>query len=218
MKEYILDSREASSYIRDVRKSKDGSLTVEFADGRIFRGVHEDEDNLSKIIATQEEQAKRGIENYSVFKRAEMSSRFKTVLSGVGALAFGTGLTFVPSIQQALQGQNPMVTVAGVGAITILGMIPAYAKLHHSKGVVRELDKLRYRGKHFDDLESFREYPNALTGLNPQTANWIRNSSDPFCILNIDCYEKEDLEQIMENIEVERKYDFTYQKKKSRRR
>ena len=218
MKEYILDGREASSYIRDVRKSKDGTLSVEFADGRVFKGVKESEENLSKIIATEEAQAKRGIENYTVFKRVEQASRFKTFLSGVGALAVGTGLTFVPSIQQMLHGQNPMITVAGVGAITILGMIPAYARLCHDKGVVRELDKLRFRGKHYEDLQSFREYPNALTGLSPQTANWIRNSKDPFSILNIDSYEKEDLEQIVENIGVEKQYDFTYQKRNSRRR
>lgn len=217
MKDYILNEEEAASYIRDVRKNSNGTLSVEFGDGKVFSNIIECEENLQKIISAEEAQAKKGIENYATFRDEVRKSRKRTFLSGVGAFALSTGATFIPAVSSAISGQNPLFVCAGIGAITVLGMIPAYAKLKKDSSKVEELDKLRFRQKYFSALQNFRNYPNALSGINPQVANWIWRNEDPFCILNIDAYDKEDLEKIVENIGVEETYHFTYQKRSPRR-
>ena len=216
MKEYIINDRDAAKYIRDVRKGSNGTYVVEFADGRTFTNIEASQENLEKIIATQEAQAEYGIKNYAKFRDEEKASRRRTFFSGIGAMAVGTGLAFIPAVQNALSSQSPLTVVAGIGAITILGALPAYARLRRDKSRMVELDKLRYRNSHLAELDSFREYPNALSSVNPRVANWMRQESDPFCILNVDSYSKEDLEQIVENIHVEKQYDFTYPKRKLR--
>ena len=57
-----------------------------------------------------------------------------------------------------------------------------------------------------------RNYHNALGGLNRRAAAHFSESEDPYCILDIDEYEKKDLEIMMENIEKEESFGFTYKK------
>ena len=216
MKNYILDGKGEESYIAKVIECKDGSLSVKFADGRVFNNVEACDENLQKIIAVQEEQALKGIEHYKEFKTKECNATALTVLSGIGALGISTGVSMIPAVQTALSSENPVVVAAGIGVITILGTIPALTKLCREKKRVKELDKLRYRKNHLSDLKRFKKYPNSLAGVDTSVAEWMKTSDDPFCILNIDEYSRDDLEQIMSNIRVEKEYDFTYEKGKSR--
>lgn len=218
MKNYLLDDRGKSKYIVDVREGKNGTLIVEFADGRVFTGIEKCDENIQKIIDVQESQAKKGIENYRKFKNKESHAVGLTFLSGAGScLAGACAVSFIPALNNTVSGQ-PAVITATVGAITVLGMIPALAKLHREKSRVGELDKLRFRDSHLDDLRSFKKYPNALSGLNPRVANWIKSQDDPFNILDVDNYDVSDLTQIMSNIEVEKAYNFTYKNSNSRSR
>ena len=218
MKDYIVDRNNSSTYIREVIRNNNGTLTVEFGDGQLFSNIAACDENIQKIIQTQEEQAKRGIEHFRTFVNQERSSKAKTILSGVGAFALGTGATFIPAVQEALSTQSPLVVFAGVGAITVLGMIPAYAKLRRNRQTVEELDKIRYRNVHLRELNRFREFPNSLAGIRPQLANWMIRQADPFCILHMDQYDKEDFMQIVSNIHTEETYGFTYAKRDSRNR
>jgi len=218
MKNYILDGKGEDRYIQKVIKNTDGTLTVVFADGRVFKNISLCEDNISKIIAVQEEQAKKGIENYRVFAKKESAAKAGVVASGIGAFAISAGATFIPAVQTAISSQDSFVIAAGIGIITVLGMIPAYAKFRKEKSKVDELNKIRYRNQHLQELESFRDYPNAMSGVRPTVAKWMRREKNPFCILNIGEYELDDLVQMMTNIDVEKAYDFTYNKGKSRSR
>ncbi len=216
MKNYTIDGKGEEKYIEKVIKKNDGTMYIVFADGRVFNNVLCCEENLEKIIATQEEQARKGIENYKVFKTNEVKSKALAVISGIGALTFSTGITMIPELQGFFDTQSPAVIATGVGVITILGTIPALVKLSRDKSKVKELEKLRYRDRNKKELDTFRDYPNALTGVDSSTAQWIKKHKDPFCILNIDEYDVEDLEQIISNINVEKEYNFTYIKEKSK--
>lgn len=217
MKNYAINAKDNEKYIQYVEKNRDGTITIVFADGRVFDNIVCCEENLEKIIAVQEEQAKKGIDNYKIFKTKENKSKALTLISGIGTLAVTTGITMAPAVNNALSSQSPVLVAAGVGLITILGTIPAFAKLRRDRGKVKELEKLRYRNKHKKELDSYAEYPNALAGIYPDTAKWISSTKDPFSILNIDEYSQYDLEQIVSNINVEKSYDFTYKKNIRRR-
>ncbi|MBR3210928.1 MAG: hypothetical protein IKF71_03200 [Bacilli bacterium] len=210
MKNYSLNDENAEQFITNVCASSDGTLIVEFADGKVFQHIEACDENLEKIIAAQEEQAKKGIESYRKFKNRERSSAFKTAVSGLGIAAAGVGATFIPTIHEMVQTNHPALVYTGIGVVAILGTIPAYSKLRKNRQDVEELDKLRYREEHLEDLQNIFSYPNALVGVNPRLAKWILKQDDPFCILFTDKYSLRDLQQIVSNIEVEKTFDFTY--------
>jgi len=210
MKNYITDKKGEEQFIREVKKGTNGTLTLKFADGKVFKNITACDENINKIIETQEAQAKKGIANYKTFVKREHNSGMAMAASGFAALAVSTGATFIPQIHEMISTQNPVVVAAGIGAITVLGMIPAYCKLRKNKSTVKEIDKLKYRETHINELKSFKNYPNALADVNSKVANWMKNEKDPFSILNINNYSRSDLEQIISNIDVEKNYNFTY--------
>ncbi len=216
MKNYIIDGKGEEKYIRNVIKNPNGTMTIVFADGRVFKNISYSEDNLEKIIATEEAQADMGINNYRTFEGKKIFSKALTFISGIGVMGAAIGATYIPQINEALIGQSPIVVAAGVGVITILGTLPAYTKYCIDKSILKELDKLRYRKMHLSELKNFRDYPNALSGVNPRTARFMISAEDPFSILNIDEYNIEDLEKMITNINVEKEYNFTYRKANTR--
>ena len=118
-------------------------------------------------------------------------------------------------IEQLLIDQNPIKIAAGIGMITVLCTIPAAAKLFRESEKVAELDKLQYLNENGEKLFNYRNYHNALSGLRKGVAEHFRNAQDPYCILDIDEYEKKDLEKMMDNIEKEESFGFTYKKRTS---
>ena len=212
MKDYTVKGDKKELYITKMTRGKKGTLDVKFADGRVFKNIDACEENIEKIVVTQEEQAKRGIKNFAHFVREKKNAVAETIGSGVVAGSVATGVTFIPKIHEALSVQDPIYVVAGIGAITVLSMVPGLVKLVRSKGKVKELEKLSYRESNLDNLNNFRNYPNALVGVRPEVASRLERSKNPFSILNIDSYSLEDLQQIMKNINVEEAYDFTYGK------
>lgn len=216
MKNYALNASEAASFITDIRRNANGTLTIHFADGKVFRNVAYTSENIEKIIAQQEVQAANGINNYKVFKNRKNSEEGKLLVTGLGLAGTMFGATFIPAVQQSLNQPNGWVIMAGAGVVLAIGTIPRYAKLVRERRRVKELDKLRYRQEHLEDLRAYQQYPNALSGLTPRVANWIRSESDPFGILNIDEYDEEDLRYICGNIQTEKEYAFQYKKRKSK--
>ena len=64
MKNYIVDKKGEEKFIREVKKCSNGTLTLKFADGKVFKNVTACDENINKIIETQEAQAKEGMMNY----------------------------------------------------------------------------------------------------------------------------------------------------------
>lgn len=210
MKEYIIAEEEKKKYITNFKRDRNGSISVQFADGRIFEDVEYCPENIEKIVRVQEEQVKRGIDHYRVFKNRMNLSRIKTAISFAGTLGLSIGATMIPAVSEAVDSTHPLVVCLGIGALTVLGTIPAYAKLYRDIQVVDELDKLKYRDAHKSELDSMNDYYNSLAGIERSKKNWMRRSNNPFSVVNVDKYDIEDLEKIVENISNEKSLGFTY--------
>ena len=215
MKDYSIGENKKNYILYIDEKKENGTFDVIFADGSKFCDVEANDANLEKIIQIQERQAKEGIANKAVFVGRRTKAGVLTVLNA-GALAVGvSAITNIPVINNLLATQDPRVVAAGIGTITILGTIPAVAKLFRENEKVAELEKLEYLSKHRRQLETYKQYHNVLKGINKGAALHFRKSSEPFCILDIDEYDKKDLEQMIENMEKEDSFAFTYKKKKT---
>lgn len=216
MKDFRLDRKADRDYILDVN-TRENKPTVEggesteellitFADGRVFRDVQFNEESIRKIIKQQEAQAKAGVENINVFEKRKTRSGIMTgaaIVGGpvIGALA-ATAIT------------NPIALAIGTGVLTLAAAVPAACSLIKNTGKVSELRKIKYRDEHSTELREYPNYRNALVGLSARKREWFESMEeeghDPFCITEIDSYTQSDLEQIVQNIATEKKYQFTY--------
>ena len=221
MKDFRINKDEQKDYIIDVlrtKKSEKGveTLEVKFADGRVFKNIVCNNDNLSKIIAKLEEQAQAGVDNIDVFeKKRTVSGRMIGLSPAFGFVGGGLISAAVEQMAPELQG-DPTLFFVGVGAITLIGAIPSACTLIANNPKLKELRTIKYRNEHRSELDSFNNYENALAGLPEDTANMFLASvvkgEDPFSIVYIDSYSQDDLELIVENIEREKTYGFTYVK------
>ena len=57
-----------------------------------------------------------------------------------------------------------------------------------------------------EDLENISDYPHALFEVRKSLAEFVRNSKNPFSIINTDQYTTEDLRKINKNISREKVY------------
>ena len=215
MKDYSIGENKKKYILRIDEDATNGTFTVVFADGTKLTDVEANETNLRKVIATQEKQAKTALDNKAVFVGRRTKAGFMTGVSAAASLAAATAVSNIPVIEQLLIDQNPIKIAAGIGMITVLCAIPAAAKLFRESEKVAELDKLQYLNENGEKLRNYRSYHNALSCLRKGVAEHFRNAQDPYCILDIDEYEKKDLEKMMENIEKEESFGFTYKKRAS---
>ena len=213
MKDYSIGESKKNFILKIEVDENNGSFTVVFADGSKFTDIELNEENIRKVIAIQELQAKDGVANKSVFVGKKTKAGFLTGLSAAAVLAGSAAVSSVPFVADAIAGQNPVVVAAGIGTITILGSIPAAIKLYRESKKVEELEKLEYLAKNRTKLEEYRNYHNVLAGLSRKAASHFDTSENPYCILDIDSYEKKDLEQMMENINKEESFAFTYKRR-----
>lgn len=212
MKVYVSDKDDKKKYIKTVEKGKNDSLKMTLADGRVFSNIQMSSENIDKINSVQEEQAKKGLDNYVTFKNNLTKSKILLASSGILGGALTGGLIALGDVSNF---SNPVVLAIAGGLVTAFGVIPAAVKVVRDKLKVDELDKIRYRDNHIDDLAQYRNYNNALSGLGSKTSKYFKSADDSaFSIINIDNYSKEDLETIMSNIELEESLGLTYVKNK----
>ena len=213
MKDYSIGESKKNYILRIEEDSVNGTFNVVFADGSKFTDIDANEENIAKVIRIQDKQAKTGVANKAVFAGRKTKAGIMTVLSAAGTLGITTAVSNIPAISEMLASANPVTVYAGIGMITILGAIPACAKLFKESEKVAELERLEYLEKNKEKLANYRNYHNVLRGLNKRAYTHFRDNEDPYCILDIDEYEKEDLQIIMENIRKEEEFGFTYKKK-----
>lgn len=208
MKVYVSKKNDKRKYIKNVKDCNDGSLEIKFADGRVFKNIERNEENIKKINKVQEEQARKGLDNYVVFK-----NRFIKAIVYLGCSGLATGLVLATTLTSQM---TPVELFTGLGVINVFGTIPSFCKLIRNKLKMNELDKVSYRDNNIDKLKNYKKYENSLVGLDSCTSNYFNESSpdDAFAIVNVDKYEKSDLETIVSNIDSEESLGFTYVKKK----
>lgn len=221
MKDFRLDRKAEPKYILDVKTdtettvAEDDSrettetLRVVFADGRVFNNLEYSEENIKKIIEQQEKQAAAGVGNISVFEKRKTKAGIMTAASIVGGPVIGAvAAGLLP---------NPFTVAIGAGILTVATAIPAVCSLVKNAGKVSELRKIKYRDDHRKELSTFDQYENSLVGLSSRKRRWFsemkEEGNDPFCITEIDEFSQSDLEQIIENIDTEKTYKFTYSKR-----
>ena len=218
MKDFRLDRKAEPKYILDVKTEEEivvgendsketrETLSIVFADGRVFRNVEYSEENLKKIIDQQEKQAKAGVGNISVFEKRKTRAGIMTAASIIGGPVIGAvAAGLLP---------NPFTVAIGAGILTVATAVPAVCSLVKNAGKVSELSKIKYRDEHRRELESFSDYENSLVGLSSRKRKWfsemVEEGNDPFSITEIDEFSQSDLQQIIENIDTEKTYKFTY--------
>ena len=208
MKVYVSKKNDKRKYIKNVKDCNDGSLEIEFADGRVFKNIERNDENIKKINKIQEEQARKGLDNYVVFK-----NRFIKAIVYLGCSGFATGLVLATALTSQM---TPVELFTGLGVINVFGTIPSFCKLLRNKLKMNELDKVSYRDNNIDILKNYKNYENSLVGLDSCTSNYFNESSpdNAFAIVNADNYEKSDLETIVSNIDREESLGFTYAKNK----
>lgn len=212
MEVYVSDKNDKKKYIKSVEKTTGDTLKMTLADGRVFKGIKMCSENIEKINNVQEEQAKKGLNNYVTFKNNLTKSKILLASSGILGGAVTGGLLTMNGVSEF---SNPIVLAIAGGIITAFGVIPAAIKVARDKLKVKELDKIRYRDENIGDLMHYRNYKNSLSGLGSKASKYFKAADDTaFSIINIDNYSKEDLETIMSNIEVEDKLGLSYVKNK----
>lgn len=220
MKDFRVKRDEEPKYILDVKTEEQTfgendsqetreTLSIIFADGRVFRNIEYSEANLKKIIEQQEAQAKAGVENIGVFAKRKTRAGIMTTASIVGGPVIGAvAAGLLP---------NPFTVAIGAGILTVATAIPAVCSLVKNAGKVSELSKIKYRDDNREKLQTFTKYENALVGLSSRQRKWfaemVEEGNDPFSITEIDEFSQSDLEQIIENIDTEEKFKFTYAKR-----
>ncbi len=211
MKDYSTNDQEKLNYITNFKKVKNssGMTTYEatFADGKKFKNICCDEENLKKIVEVQESQAEAGIKNTKIFMNKKKKNGILT-LAGIVI----SGMLF--DLSQRSQLDNYSTYLLAAGTITFGTTLYEFMKYLKNSGKVMELRKIKYRNDNLDELSKVNEYENALVGLSNNKKKNIKKSKDPFSIIEINKYTKKDLMTIMSNIEREKTYKFSYQKNK----
>lgn len=215
MKDYSLNQQQAKDYLLDYRLVQNGeeeTYDVTYADGRVFGHVTANEENLRKIERVQEAQAEKGVANKHVFQSRRTKAGLATFASAALSSMAGMGIaSVIPQLQNAPQSE--LTLAIGVGVVTILGSIPAFAKFLKNNAKVKELNKIEFRNEHMEELQRIDQYANSLSGVSTGTIALIEEEERPFSILNIDRFTQSDLEKIVDNMEREQKTGFQYTRK-----
>lgn len=199
-------------------KEKPTSFNVHLANGTILKGQEYTEENLKKLKAKQEKQAKEGVENAPKFR---LRRTFAGIANGLSLAATSAPILskiFVQSVEQASQIENePNKIFIAAGVIGLFGAITTALSLKKDVPIVRELNKLEYRDAHRETLDSIEKYYNSLANLPEERAEEIRriraNGEDPFGADRIDSFTTSEMESIVNCVEAEKNLGFTYQKK-----
>lgn len=210
MRDYSLTKKDQKNFIIHYNKEKDGTYSIVFADGSKFCHIEANDDNLGKLERLLESQKEDGKKRYNLLRKRAKSSGVIAAATPVAIATGATLFTAIPAFDSIMSSYSTPYIVCSIGIITILGSIPSFCKFHRNIDTVLEIDKIKYVELHKDVLDTFREHPNALVGIDVHTQSFIRGCKDPFSIDNLQHVGLGDLRLIVENIEKEKKLGFTY--------
>lgn len=217
MRDYRLKKKE--DYISKVKSDtlKDGTevLNIKFADGRVFKNILYDKENMQKIVEQQEKQAEEGITNLPLLKK---KLKHQGIITGCTSILGGiTGYGISQAQELLFQNDEPIVLPLSIGLLTIMGLAIGLGPLIKNKIIIGEIEKVKFREDNRSDLRAYIYYPNSLEGVSKKGISILddakRKRLDPFYTINVDSFTRSDLENIVENVNRERKYKFTYPEK-----
>lgn len=196
------NNSDKNTYITEIIDNGE-TFSIKFADKTVYGGYEKTEENLKTVSDVMEMQAKEAKEAKTYFESKGAKTIIVTLASTTLAAwlveEFGTNLLNLSFEQVAAITGTTIIT----GFIT--GGIFAYINAEKLK----EIEKLELYSFMREDLENISAYPHALLGLRKSLTDFVRNSKNPFSIINSDQYTTEDLRKINRNIEREKTYSLT---------
>ena len=212
MQDYSLTKKDQKNFVICYKKEQDGTYSVTFADGSVFKHIEANEENIEKLEELLESQKEEGKKRYNLLRKRTKTSCGVMLATPVAIATTSALVTSIPALDSVMSSYSTPSIVCGIGIITILGSIPAYCKLRKNLDTVLEIDKIKFVELHRDVLYSFRNHPNSLVGIDVRTQTYIRSKKNPFTVENLQRIGLSDLRKIVENIEKEDRLGFTYKK------
>lgn len=174
------------------------TFSIKFADGTVYTGYENNEENLKTVIDIMEVQAQEAKDDKMYFE----SKGAKAIISTLA----GTTLAAWVVEELGANASNFEQILTATGAIIIAGLMTGGVLAYINAEKLKEIEKLELRSFMREDLENISNYPHALLGVRKSLAEFVRNSKDPFSIINSDQYTTEDLRKINKNISREKVY------------
>ena len=193
------NEKDRNHYITEIIDNGE-TFSIKFADGTVYDGYEKSEENLKTVIDVMTQQAidARNDKMYFEEKAAKIiiTSLATTTLSSWFIEEFGTNIMNL-NIEQI---------IVATGTVIITGFATAGFLAYNNAEKLKEIEKLELYDYLQEDLESIKDYPHALQGLSKGLKEFVKNTKNPFSIINSDQYTTEDLRKISKNISREKSY------------
>lgn len=176
------------------------TFSIKFADGTVYTGYESSEDNLKTVIDIMELQAQEAKDDKMYFE----SKGAKTIISTLAGTTLAAWV--VEELGANILNSTFEQIIITTGATIIIGLMTGSVFAYINAEKLKEIEKLELRSFMREDLENISDYPHALLGVRKSLAEFVRNSKDPFSIINSDQYTTEDLRKINKNISREKVY------------
>lgn len=209
MQDYTKKKEEKKTYIKNIKKCKKNGqefYKVKFADGTVFYNVSTDKDSLKHLMDVQEKQAELGITRQKEVEKKSKGFALKTIACAAitGYIGFSTAAGVYP-----FHMDGPELAI-GLGTVALGATAYSFFKFVESRKKLNEISKIEFRNKNEEDLKNFKHYENALTGFSKDKKKYFEETEYPYSIVNTNFFSKNDLQQIMDNIEREKTFKFKY--------
>lgn len=176
------------------------TFSIKFADGTVYTGYENNEENLKTVIDIMEVQAQEAKDDKMYFE----SKGAKTIISTLAGTTLAAWV--VEELGANILNSTFEQIIITTGATIIIGLMTGSVFAYINAEKLKEIEKLELRSFMREDLENISDYPHALLGVRKSLAEFVRNSKDPFSIINSDQYTTEDLRKINKNISREKVY------------
>ncbi len=193
------NEKDRNHYITEIIDNEE-TFSIKFADGTIYDGYEKSDENLKTVtdIMTQQAIDARKDKMYFETKAAKIiiTSLTATTLASWFIEEFGTNIMNL-NIEQI---------IVATSAVIITGFATGGFLAYYNTEKLKEIEKLELHDFLQEDLENIEDYPHALQGVRKEVKEFVKNTKNPFSIINTDQYTTDDLRKISKNISREKTY------------
>lgn len=188
-----------SRYITGIIDNEE-TFSIKFADGTVYDGYEKNEENLKTVIDAMTLQAQEGKDDKMYFE----TKGAKTIIATLVTTALASCI--IEGLGTNVLNLNIEQLIAATSATVVVGFATGGRFTYINAQKLKEIEKLELYTFIQEELDNIDEYPNALNGVRKSLKEFIKNSSNPFSIINTDQYTTEDLRKISKNISREKGY------------
>ncbi len=188
-----------SHYITEIIDNEE-TFSIKFADGTVYDGYEKNEENLKTVIDAMTMQAQEAKDDKMYFE----TKGAKTIIATLATTTLAACI--IEGIGTSVLNLNIDQIIAATSATVVVGFITGGRFAYINAEKLKEIEKLELYSFIQDELNNIDDYPNALKGVRKSLTEFVRNSKNPFSIINTDHYTTEDLRRISKNISREKGY------------